>query len=216
VRPHAAVNRTIIVVDVEGFGDSTRLRPNQLVVREMMYRAVRKGLRAAGIRWLRCHHVDRGDGVFILAPSRTDKVRLVEELPLALAKSLRRHNSWHPPEERIRLRLALHAGEIARDGHGVTGNSINLTFRLVDAPELKSSFRESPGVLAVITSEWFYDEVVRHSSVADAYRRIPVNVKETSTSGWMHLVNVSNDDEHARLVRLGQRVLTWSQLTRRS
>ncbi|WP_125728693.1 hypothetical protein [Kibdelosporangium aridum] len=216
MKRRAAINRTIVVVDVEGFGDYTRIRPSQLIVRETMYRAVRKGLRAAGVHWFRCHHVDRGDGVFILAPTLTDKVRLVEALPVALAQALRRHNSWHPPEERIRLRLAMHAGEIARDEHGVTGNSINLTFRLADAPELKNAFRESPGVLAVITSEWFYDEVVRHSSVAESYRRVPVNVKETSTSGWMHLLNSPDDDGHtARRIRLRQRVLTWSSLTRR-
>ncbi|ALG07859.1 hypothetical protein AOZ06_13885 [Kibdelosporangium phytohabitans] len=175
-----------------------------------MYRAVQRGLRAAGVRWIRCHHADRGDGVFILAPIRTDKVRLAEALPIALAKSLRSHNSRHPPAERIRLRLAMHAGEVARDEHGATGNSINLTFRLLDAPELKSAFRRAPGVLAVITSEWFYDEVVRHSAVAGAYQRIPVIVKETSTSGWMHTVNVSNDagSTGARI----RRALAWAQL----
>nr|WP_157527433.1 hypothetical protein [Kibdelosporangium sp. MJ126-NF4]CTQ96468.1 High-affnity carbon uptake protein Hat/HatR [Kibdelosporangium sp. MJ126-NF4] len=195
---------------MEGFGDYTRIRPNQLIVRETMYRAVQRGLRAAGVRWIRCHHADRGDGVFILAPVRTDKVRLAEALPTALAKSLRSHNSRHPPEERIRLRLAMHAGEVARDEHGATGNSINLTFRLLDAPELKSAFRQAPGVLVVITSEWFYDEVVRHSSVAGAYRRIPVIVKETSTSGWMHTVNVSNDPGSAA-ARI-RRILAWAHL----
>lgn len=184
--------------------------PSQIIVRDMMYRAVQRGLRAAGVRWIRCHHADRGDGVFILAPTSTDKVRLAEALPPALAKSLRRHNSRHPPEERIRLRLAMHAGEVTRDGHGATGNSINLTFRLLDAPELKQAFRRAPGVLAVITSEWFYDEVVRHSSVAGAYRRIPVVVKETSTSGWMHTVNVSNDPGPA-VARI-QRALAWAHL----
>ncbi|ONI79265.1 hypothetical protein ALI144C_25890 [Actinosynnema sp. ALI-1.44] len=214
MKRRAAVHRTIIVVDVEGFGDHTRIRPNQLIVRDTMYRAVQQGLRAAGVRWIRCHHADRGDGVFILAPLRTDKVRLAEALPTALAKSLRRHNSRHPPEERIRLRLAMHAGEVARDEHGATGNSINLAFRLLDAPELKSAFRRAPGVLAVITSEWFYDEVVRHSSVAGAYRRIPVTVKETSTSGWMHTVNVSNTPQPAAAVI--RRMLTWAQFIRRS
>lgn len=215
MKRRAAVNQTIVVVDVEGFGDYTRVRPNQLIVRDTMYRAVRKGLRAAGIHWSRCHHVDRGDGVFILAPASTDKVRLVEALPAAIAKALRRHNAGHSAPERIRLRLALHAGEVARDEHGVTGNSINLAFRLLDAPELKIAFRQAPGVLAVITSEWFYDEVVRHSCVAAAYRKIAVDVKETSTSGWMHLLNVSNE-KSTPVIRLRQRVLTWSQLTRRS
>ena len=66
--------------------------------------------------------------------------------------------------------MALHAGEVYYDKHGVTAASINLAFRLLG--RRLSSRRPSlapPGVLAVIISSWFFEEVVRHS-MADAPR----------------------------------------------
>lgn len=90
-------------------------------------------------------------------------------------------------EERIRLRMALHAGEINYDEHGVTAAAINLTFRLLDSQPLKAALADSPGVLALIASSWFFDEVIRHSTAADpaAYRQVRVHVKESATVGWI-------------------------------
>src|SRR5271165_3876442 len=102
--------------------------------------------------------------------------------------ALRAHNDSHPREEQIRLRMALHAGEVNYDEHGVTAASINLAFRLLEARELKAALASSPGVLAVIASPWFYEEVVRHSTAnVGEYRRVRVTVKETSTIGWICL-----------------------------
>src|SRR5262249_61326995 len=95
---------------------------------------------------------DRGDGVFILAPPQVPKVAFVEALPPALVQALREHNSTHCAQEQIRLRMALHAGEITYDDHGVTAVSINLAFRLLEAHPLKAALAASPGVLALITS----------------------------------------------------------------
>ena len=183
-----AVHRTIVVVDVEGFGDRRRTNRHQLAVREGLYRAMREAFGRAGIPWADCGHEDRGDGVFILVPAEVPKGLFVGLLPSALVTALRRHNDTHPGQERIRLRMALHAGEVYYDEHGVTAASINLAFRLLDAGELKAALAGSPGVLAVITSSWFFEEVVRHSAAdSAAYRRVRVDVKESRTSGWIRL-----------------------------
>ena len=59
--------------------------------------------------------------------------------------------------DRIRLRMALHAGEIIRYEHGAAGAAINLAFRLVDAEPLKAALEGSSGALAVIVSSWFFE-----------------------------------------------------------
>ena len=184
-----AVHRTIVAVDVEGFGDRRGTNPHQIAVREGLYRALQQAFRAATIPWTGCHHEDRGDGVLILAPPEVAKSVFVESLPAQLVEGLREHNSTHPAPEQIRLRMALHAGELHYDDHGVTGVSVNLTFRLLDATPLKSALAESPGVLALVTSSWFFDEVVRHSPAANplAYRPVRVAVKETDITAWVHL-----------------------------
>ena len=183
-----AVHRTIVAIDVEGFGDRHRTNRNQVAIRDGLYRSMREAFAQAGIPWADCDHEDRGDGMFILIDPEVPKSLFVESLPSALVVALRAHNNAHPDLERIRLRMALHAGEVNLDKHGATATSINLTFRLLESEPIKAVLAESPGVLAVITSSWFFEEVVRHSAAdAAAYRPIPVAVKETTTTGWICL-----------------------------
>jgi tetratricopeptide (TPR) repeat protein len=228
-RPTAAVHRTIIVVDVEGFGDHRRTNADQIVVRAGLYAALRQAFEHTGISWEECEHEDRGDGVLILAPAEVLKSPFAELLPGALATALRAHNQANPTERRIRLRVALHAGEINYDDHGVTAIAINLAFRLVEAIPLKDALAGSAAVVAIITSAWFFDEVVRQSTLCDvaAYQRISVKVKETTTTAWIcllveavaaHQVEpalLGRDHEMARLhlaamnARRGQFTLAW-------
>ncbi|WP_052026048.1 tetratricopeptide repeat protein, partial [Amycolatopsis vancoresmycina] len=184
-----AVHRTVLVVDVEGFGDHHRANHHQVAVRDTMYETLRRAFRQAGISWDTCYHEDRGDGVFVLAPPDTPKSVFADVLPGALVEGLNAHNRRAAPEERIRLRLALHAGEVRYDSHGVTAASVILTFRLVDSEPVKTALANSPGVLAVMVSSWFFDEVVRHSQDGSpgTYRPVLVEAKETRTIGWVCL-----------------------------
>ncbi|MFI5589231.1 hypothetical protein ACIA5G_29540 [Amycolatopsis sp. NPDC051758] len=184
-----AEHRTIFAVDVEGYGDHRRTTPHRLALREGLYRALLRAFEDAGVPWRHCRREDCGDGVFVLAPAEIPKGPFVEFLPNALAVALHRHNLTHHPGARIRLRMALHAGEVAYDEHGVTAPAINQTFRLLDAAPLKDALKSSRGVLALITSAWFFDEVVRHSEGLDprTFRPVPVAVKETRTTGWISL-----------------------------
>ena len=188
-----AVHRTIVAVDVEGFGARHRTNRNQVAVRDGLYRAMREAFSCAGIPWADRDHEDRGDGMFILVGAEVPKSLFIESLPSALVIALRAHNAARPDAERIRLRMAVHAGEVHYDDHGVTAASINLAFRLLESAPVKEVLAESPGVLAVITSSWFFEEVVRHSA-ADASKYLPVQVavKETTTTGWVFLPDHTN------------------------
>ncbi len=183
------VHRTIVVFDIEGFGDRRRTNRDQVAVREGLYRTVGAAFQQAGLPWDTGSREDRGDGLFVLVGPGVPKSLFVESLPSALVAALNAHNRAHPRQERIRLRMALHAGEINYDEHGVTAAAVNLAFRLVDAEPLKAALAGSPGVLAVIVSSWFFDEVVRHIAPDGAarYRPVPVSVKETMTTGWICL-----------------------------
>lgn len=189
----AAVHRTIMLVDVECFGAAGRSDRHQLAVRAGTYAALRRAFEQTGIPWQRCDREDRGDGVFLLVPPDIAKAPFVDELPARLSSALWAHNRDHPPEEQIRLRMALHAGEVRYDEHGATATAINLAFRLLDSAGLKTALRRSSGTLAVIVSPWFFDEVVRHSTVGTSFRSVRVAQKETITTGWISLP----DGEHA-------------------
>lgn len=182
---------TIAAVDIEGFGQHSRNNINQVRVRHGMYRAMQSAFDTAGVPWASCRREDRGDGVLILVPADVPKALFVDRLPDTLVEALVGHNRIHPVEEQIRLRLALHAGEINYDDHGVTGSSITHTFRLLDADALKRALVESSAVLAVIGSAWFFDEVIRHSegSRAASYKPVDVTNKETTTQAWIRLLS---------------------------
>ena len=189
VEHQPAVHRTILVVDVEGFGNHRRNNANRLAVRHGMYVALEQAFKKAGIEWDSCDHEDRGDGVLVLAPPEEPKAKFVESLPGELARAQAEHNGTHGEQEQFRLRMALHAGEVYYDRHGVTAASVNLTFRLLDAHQLKDALAESSGMLGLIASGWFFDEVIQHAPASSPaiYRRVRVTVKETTTVAWIAL-----------------------------
>jgi len=158
-----------------------------MAVREGMYRAVSEAFVSAGLPW--DDHEDRGDGIFVLIRPEVPKSLLVEPLPSELVAALNGHNRVHPDEERIRLRMSLHAGEVHIDQNGSAGKSVNWAFRLIEAEPLKAALASSPGVLAIIVSSWFFSEVVRHAAagVATSYRPVLVTAKDGTEPGWVCL-----------------------------
>jgi tetratricopeptide (TPR) repeat protein len=191
-----AVHRTILAVDIESFSDSPRTTEHRTVVREGMYRALEQACTFAGIPWADCRREDRGDGMYLLAPAAIPKSRFVEDLPTALATELREHNRRLPVRSRIRLRMALHAGVIQLADRGATSAASILTFRIIEAPALRSALAESPADLAFIVSHSFFDDVVRHSARARvaAFREVTVTVKETSATAWIMVPDVRSSD----------------------
>jgi tetratricopeptide (TPR) repeat protein len=178
-----------MVVDVERFGDRSRTNLNQLAIRKGLYKALIQAFRKSGIIWASCESEDRGDGALILIPPDVPKTRLVTSLPAGLGAAVTRHNAGCAVPERMRLRVALHAGEVYQDAHGVAGGAVNHAFRLAEAPALRSALGASRGVLALIVSDWLYDEVVRHdpAAVPGLYQQVQVTVKETATRAWIRV-----------------------------
>jgi eukaryotic-like serine/threonine-protein kinase len=181
-----------MILDVERFSDPSRTNIDQLAVRDGLYEALIHAFEDSEISWSNCMTEDRGDGALILVPPEVPKSLLVSRVPAALVDAVTTYNESRPIQTRMRLRIALHAGEVHRDAHGFASNAINHAFRLVEAPALKSALGNSPGVLALIVSEWFYDEVVRHAPESNpfSYRQVDVNVKETQTVAWIRLPDV--------------------------
>ncbi|MFC5753612.1 SAVMC3_10250 family protein [Actinomadura rugatobispora] len=189
-----AVHQAIVCVDVEKFTDQHRTNPHQLAVRRGLYQALDRAFDRAGVLWQDCYHEDRGDGAMILVPPEVPKKFLVVDVLHQMAAALAEHNDIHDERARIRLRMALHAGEIHRDDHGVVGEAINFTFRLLEATPLKQALAQSSGALAVIASQRIFEDVIRHTPASRpaSYRQVQVSVKNTEASAWIS----SHDDPH--------------------
>lgn len=183
------LHRLIVCADIKRFSGSSRTDAQRVTAREGLYRALRVAFDTCGVALGECHHEDRGDGVLVLLPADVPKDRMVSRLPQALVAALAEHNHVHALQAQIRLRVAIHAGEVLQDGHGVVGDAVNAAFRLLDARALKDALTASSGLVAVVASETIYQDVIRHTpaSSPDTYRQISVAVKETETTAWICL-----------------------------
>ena len=85
--------------------------------------------------------------------------------------------------------MAVHAGEVSYDRTASRGRRSTWRSAWWRRSRSRPRWPGSPGVLAVITSSWFFEEVIRHSPASDpaSYRPVRVAVKETSTVGWICL-----------------------------
>jgi WD40 repeat protein len=187
--PSPALHKAIVGVDIEGFADRRRTNLDQMVMRDGLYRCLRAAFARSDIDWKICYHEDRGDGALILVPPQVPKALLVTRFPQELSVALRSYNRGHGSSSRIRVRLVVHAGEIHEDRYGVAGTAINVAFRLLEAHALKQALAGSPGLVALIASAWFFDEVIRHTQASSpsAYRQVRVVVKETNDVAWVCL-----------------------------
>ena len=68
-----AVHRTMVLVDVEGFGSPARTLPHQLGTRAGMYDVVAEAFGRRECRGRPCYHEDRGDSVLVLVPPEYPK-----------------------------------------------------------------------------------------------------------------------------------------------
>ncbi|HKS44892.1 MAG TPA: hypothetical protein VJT49_07195 [Amycolatopsis sp.] len=154
--------RTILSLDAEG--STTRTNTGRALLRRVMYQLLEEALRVSGITPE--HHddfSDRGDGVLVL-------IRPVDEAPKTLLlttviptlSALLAEHAAREPDQRLRLRAAVHAGEVHYDDRGCYGEDIDLTFRLLNAPALKRTLRQADAPLVLAVSQDIYRSLIRH------------------------------------------------------
>ncbi len=187
-------HKTIMAVDIAGYNDPKRTTAHLLVVHKGFWDLMRTSFAEAGIPWDVCFRENTGDGAMIQLPVEVAKADLVTRLPDHLLAGLRRYNATKADEAKVRLRIALHAGEVHQGSDGTVSQATSFTFRILEAPDAKSALKESGAAFALIVSDSFYREVVKQDAAADpvSYQRIPVEVKETRTEAWLRLVGAAN------------------------
>jgi hypothetical protein len=156
--PH---HRTIFAVDIEG--STTRNNSAKAGLRGAMYELVEQSLRANGITDnYRDPFVDRGDGILTLVRplDEVPKTLLLAKVVPTLADLLANHGQQHP-DQRLRLRAVVHAGEVHQDTQGNFGEALDIAFRLLDAPEVKQAFRMCTAPLLLVVSELIFESIVR-------------------------------------------------------
>jgi hypothetical protein len=84
--------------------------------------------------------------------------------------------------------MALHAGYLHHDAHGVTGSAVNELFRLLQAPALKARLADDDNDFALIISDHLHHAACGYRLLNPGlFEPVTVEVKETRTQAWMWL-----------------------------
>lgn len=191
--PRRSQHCVLFAVDIAGFTDARRNDVVQLAMRDALYRVLREAFDAADVPWEQCHREDRGDGVLVVIPATMPSSKVVHPLLDRVRAGLRHHNSLAIEAATIRLRVAVHIGEVHADAHGVVGSAVNHLFRLLDAPAVKRALVVHGTDVALIVSDYFFESVIRHSPAwidPGAFRPVTVPSKGSKTRGWMRLPDI--------------------------
>jgi hypothetical protein len=182
-----SVYRAILVVDVEGFSGDHRTEDHRRIVRAGLREMLTATLGALGHDYQAGFHNDTGDGVLVFVPPDVSESCLVHPFPQALEAMLREHNSRYAEGARIRLRVALHHGQVFFDDSGATAAAVIHACRLVDSEPVRSTLKSGESPLALIVSDHFFHEVVVNEPAAapGTYAKVQVSTKETDCTGWL-------------------------------
>ena len=185
-QPLNGENCTVILTDVVAFGAHTRTDRDRLTIREALFRMMETAMQ--GIPDVRSE--DRGDGVLMVIPPAVSTARVMDRLLHVLPGELDRHNSSQREPARIQLRLAVNVGPVVSNAMGVSGEAIIVAARLLEAPDFKEALARSKDILGIIASPFIYEAIIQRSldpSYAASYSPVPIQVKESRTTGWMKL-----------------------------
>ena len=199
----AGQNCTVIRTDVAAFGANHRDDNARRIIRRAVSVMTQSAL---GPLWDICRREDRGDGKLLIVPPDIPTTQVTDRLVTMLPAELRRHNRTYSAAIAVQLRVAVEVGPIEEDEDGVSGKSIIDVSRMLDAPAFKRAISTEGSVLGVIVSPFIYDSAIKHGGGAldsAMFCEVPVEVKETRTTAWMHLAGRAGQDGQVQLATSG-------------
>ena len=191
---HDPTHRPIVVVDIEN--SSGRPEYVRARLQRDTHEAIGEALGEAGLKPGEYSFDERGDGALITLPSDASKTRLTEVCLHSLPARLRRLAAQQNELGRLRLRVALNAGDISRTAQGSwLGTAVDTTFRLVDAAATKAALAGAPeAVMVLIVSGSWFEDVVRPGLGAaqeDEFRALTISTHQREFPAWLALPGVN-------------------------
>jgi DNA-binding NarL/FixJ family response regulator len=190
----------ILATDITEFSRSGRTDHDRVALRDAMYQSLQQAVDdSIGAGWAGARTEDRGDGLLLVFPQPPQSAELLQFID-QLSTQLRQYNRVRTDKAALRLRLAIHTGRIRADEHGVLGQAINLTYRLLEARAAKAAMADTGTDLTVMLSDPLYADGLSHLG-PDWFRPVSVQVKETKARGWL-LVSGGTQRPQASAARL--------------
>jgi hypothetical protein len=186
--------RALLACDIAGSAGRGEQRLQE--IRSVLRTALSGAMRVAKLDEREFAYVDTGDGCQLVAPDGLLKARLLAPLLPELNSRIREHNRHAAPEVRMRVRVAVHAGEVRVDPGSVgvpgafSGAPFEALARLLDAAPLRQAAGtgNSGTPVAAILSHHYHEDTVGHGNdglEADAFSAVTVQVKEYRATAWL-------------------------------
>ena len=189
---HPSRYHAMLVTDIEDWGG----RPGAVQARlqEALGTILMQAIAAAGVDGGRVRRTSRGDGAIVAFPADVPKETITADLVKALNRGLRLHADECPVDETIRLRVALHAGDVQDRGDEWAGAAVVTACRLVDSEVLHRVLAAAASaVLAVIVSDEWFDAVLRERwADPTGYDPVRPAVKDYDRGAWIRVPGMSH------------------------
>jgi class 3 adenylate cyclase len=181
------IHKTLLVFDIEKFGPRQHIE--QAEAQRVMYGFLEQVLTKAEIEQTSTRVEDRGDGVFVVLDADVSKPKLIRSVLTELPTALYDYNRLASDTAKMRMRAAVHAGDVEITSRGVVGTPAIEVFRLLNSKKLYAQLEESGELLVFAVSEAVHHDVIRHdhSGVrADHFHPIDADDKEPRVAGWIY------------------------------
>jgi WD40 repeat protein len=133
---------------------------------------------------------DTGDGWLLSIDPNVSRSLILGAVPRGLRERLLAYNQNRPHAERLRVRLAMHAGDVLSDPDPFVGEATIHVSRLLDSEVLRACLRVTMQPLALMVSAEIYQGVVRraHGGLNPAdWHQVVVDGKEGLADTWVHV-----------------------------
>ena len=140
---------------------------------------------------LRDRYVDRVDGPMALIhlTDRFPKTWLLTRFAPRLRELLVERNSSQ--RHSLRLRIAIHVGDVACDDTGWFGDEIEIANLLLASPALTTRLQQTSSPVVLVVSEQIHRSVIRHGDPGIDARAfaplIKLEVEGLECRGWVHV-----------------------------
>jgi hypothetical protein len=138
--------------------------------------------------------IDRGDGLLALIDPADQAIVLSHVVPVfgqLLAGYNARLQERGRRQRELRVRVVVHSGEIHDDDNGPFGETLDIAFRLLDAPRVKAALQAVHGPLLLVVSGDVYESAKRQGPAGTghpAFRRlVTTEVAGHDHQGWIHI-----------------------------
>jgi hypothetical protein len=184
------IHRTLAAVDMENYGRLNWRDPTRLRLWCDLGHRCDGVLAQASVDPEKYHRRSTGDGYLYSIDANVPRDVVLDRLVNGLWRQLNTLNCHKQVEDQVRVRVALHVGEVLADPVPLVGYATMLTCRLLDSEVLRACLRATSQPLVAIASQVLYDSIIwqRYNGIdPDEWHPVIVPTKEGPIPAWVHV-----------------------------